>query len=252
MTTGFSPAVLLVLSIVTAGYILATNCFRFRYQTARESGHRLYLTCATLGGLLTFVSCSLVFVTQGVACFLLEVGELQDYLSLDVLLSGASVLNVPLAIGGSRLYNGRRGVKARNLSRAWQKDDFSSLLDYATHSGKLISFTLDNRKVYIGLITRTNEPHWESSHVTLLPLYSGYREEEDLSLVIKNTYEEVFDYFECRQSGRESSFTIEDFYIVIPLSKIASSHIFNPEIFHRVNGGRVGGNLLSKTVDPFS
>src|SRR5690606_19877667 len=140
----------------------------------------------------------------------------------------------------SWLYNRQPGVRARNLARAWQKDDFSSLLSYATHNEKLIAVTLCSRKVYIGLVARTNEPQWESAHITLLPFYSGYREEKVLRLEITNTYEEVFDYFSCQQSGKEAAFAVEDFYIVIPLSEIVSSHVFNPEIFQRIHGGRAG------------
>lgn len=248
MSSGFSPAVLLVLSIVTAGYIIATHCYRFRYQTARESGHRLYLTCAVLGGLMTFLSVALLAALAGGLWLFESLCGVQAFPGVmpENLLSTASILNIPLALLASRLYNRRPGVKAKNLSRAWQKDDFSSLLSYAIHNEKLVAVTLANRKVYIGLVARTNEPQWESAHVTLLPFYSGYREEKVLRLEITNTYDEVFDYFSCQQSGEQSVFAVEDFYVVIPLSEIVSSHVFNPEIFQRIYDGRVKERLMSQ------
>lgn len=238
MGTAPSSTIILILSVVTAGYILACNCYAFRYSTARESGHRLYLTCTTLGFFQTFFSLLLIFLAGALYCFFarLHPSDLTGLLArMEWLVLLISALNIILSVLGAGIYNSLEGVKEKNLLRAWRKEDFSSLLAYAIKEKKLIAVTSSNRKVYIGLVARTNEPQWESSHITLLPLYSGFRREADLKLKISNRYEEVFDYFSSTVDGDISSpYCIEDFYVVIPLSEITASHIFNPSIYNRL------------------
>lgn len=128
-------------------------------------------------------------------------------------------------------YNKTDGAKARNLRRAWASDDLSSLINFATEYLKPIAVTLESRKVSIGLVARTNEPDHDQGYITLLPYYSGYREHETLHLHITNRYDAVFKVID----DETSEINIEDLYIVLPLGKIVSAHIFNDAVYERVN-----------------
>lgn len=227
---------LLVISILVSGYILASFCYFFRYQTARESGHRLYLTSASLGFIATIIVEFILFSLQSIATLLSHlpwVNSTIDFFApaYHALLLGA--LTPTLSITYSLIYNKRKGAKNKNLRRAWEKDDFSSLLNYATQTLKPIAVTLESRKVYIGLVARTNEPDASCSHLTLLPYYSGYRDSETLHLSITNIYDSVFDYY--KNDGSEAEIPIEDMYIVLPLTAIVSSHIFNADVYESLN-----------------
>ena len=247
MGTDPSSTVIFVLSVVTSGYILACYCYAFRYRTAREAGHRLYLTCATLGVGLTLVSLFLLFAVALLFCLFSHQHPrvlLDHASSWELLFPVVSALNVLAAFLGAKIYNSREGVKYINIRRVWQKDDFSALLAYATSHSKLVAVTLRSRKVYVGLVARTNEPHWECSHITVLPFYSGFRRERDLKLQLTNRYEEVFDYFERESSEERQPDGIKDFYVVAPLSDIVSSHVFNPEIYKRLGEESVVSSVL--------
>lgn len=83
----------------------------------------------------------------------------------------------------------------------------------------LAQVTLDSRKVYIGVPRGFKFPdeHGVSGHdVVLYPWYSGYRKEDNLSIVITNTY------FPLHEKGEED---VDN--IVISKSKIMSASAFS-------------------------
>lgn len=234
MEGNFQGTALLIISILSSGYILATFCYFFRYRTAREAGHRLYLTSASLGLVAAFSAEILLLLIHALCSLLHHLPWVQSGIDIfnlphDLLLT---VMTPICAITYCLLYNSQEDIKSKNLKRAWDKDDFSSLLDYATQKLKPIAVTLESRKVYVGLVAVTNEPDSECSHLTLLPYYSGFRDKESLHLFITNKYNAVFDYFD---SETESGPPIEDLYIVIPLNRIVSSHIFNADVYDSLN-----------------
>lgn len=143
-----------------------------------------------------------------------------------------STLGPMLSLLVTGIYNSRPSTKNKNVRRAWEKDDLAAMLGAAVDSQKSIAISLDNRKVYIGLVARTNEPDYQHSSITILPLFSGYREEKTMKMIITNRYVEVFEYLE--EDG-PSSFPVEDFYIVLPVIRVSSCHIFNDEIYERLN-----------------
>lgn len=225
---------LLIVAILSSGYILATFCYYFRYKTARESGHRLYLTSASLGLVATFTAELVLLLIHSLCFFLHHLPWVKSEVNLfdlphDLLLT---VFTPVCTVIYCLIYNSRTEIKSRNLRRAWGKDDFSALLDYATQTLKPIAATLESRKVYVGLVAITNEPDSECSHLTLLPYYSGFRDQESLHLSITNKYNAVFDYFE---SDFDTELPIEDLYIVLPLNRIVSSHIFNADVYDSLN-----------------
>lgn len=228
---------LIILSIAISGYIFSTFCYRLRYKTARESGHRLYLTCASVGW---------VFVLIGYALIQLVVTICTHYRFGSWLVAAISPSHEPLFVSALSpalstmamvVYNSLPHSKSRNIERVWAKNDFDSLISYVTGGDKPnpLSLTLDTRKVYIGMVARTNEPDDGSSHVTLLPLFSGFRDPNSLELSLENRYDEVFDYFDPLQNG-PTTFDIRDFLLVIPLSQIVTANPFNYHIYKRLHG----------------
>lgn len=58
----------------------------------------------------------------------------------------------------------------------------------------LIQVTLSSRKCYVGLISKIQEPNEESTghqHISLIPILSGYRDKDKLSLIFSNEYPKI-------------------------------------------------------------
>lgn len=90
----------------------------------------------------------------------------------------------------------------------------------------LAQITLDSRKVYIGVPRGFKFPdeHGVSGHdVVLYPWYSGYRKEDDLSIVITNTY------FPLHEKGEED---VDN--IVVSKSKIMSASAFSMKHYNKI------------------
>ena len=105
-----------------------------------------------------------------------------------------------------------------------RRDDFDSICFDALSQFKPIAITLESRKVYVGYVADGFEPK-EGSSLTLLPVYSGYREKDTLSFKLISAYDVVREFFHSDRLG------IEDYYIAFPRDKILSLHIFNDHLY---------------------
>lgn len=238
--SGGSSAIL-VLALLVSGYLIATFCYRFKFLTARQAGHRLYLTSAALGILV-------VFLVEVVFSLWNQLAAYTSTLICTPALSKAmiepsnrglliSVFSPIVAILLILVYNSLRGKKHKNLQRAWERDDFSALVAYATREILPIAVTLESGKVYVGLIARSTEPDHESAHLTLLPLYSGYRCKDTQSMKLTNSYDGVFELIEKVTATSEiRDNLLKNYYLVVPLSKITTANVFNYELYNTING----------------
>ena len=115
-----------------------------------------------------------------------------------------------------------RAVDSRN-------DPLVSLLYKAANSSNPVTVTLDNRKVYEGIVLRAPNLERENLHLGLLPLRSGYRDARTL-----RTHFWAVDYGAVYESDRvnateESAKTdANDFAIVIPLDHVTSVRFVGP------------------------
>lgn len=92
--------------------------------------------------------------------------------------------------------------------------------------------TLDNRKVYVGIVSNTfhfNELDKEEKYLRLRVIFSGYRGDADLQFRI------TMEYREAPQTGGENlgreAPLIEDQEIMVPVGKIVSIQPFDPEVY---------------------
>jgi hypothetical protein len=97
-------------------------------------------------------------------------------------------------------------------------------------SARPILITLGNRRCYIcyayGIKTPKN--HVEAQELAIIPLYSGYRHQDDLCFEITTPYHEVFDLLKEQSSGYSNEqvtkgiAVIDDFKITIPFNQVHS------------------------------
>jgi len=93
--------------------------------------------------------------------------------------------------------------------------DFEGYIRNATDKDLFLSITLENRKVYIGLVSSAfnfNELDTEENHIRLTVMLSGYRNEADLRMYI------TIDYMEKNLESNQE--------IIIPVGKIVSIQPF--------------------------
>ena len=116
-----------------------------------------------------------------------------------------------------------------DLINFWKEDHVDWLMYGAMEQHKPVIVSLESRKTYIGLISDGLEPEKERSFITIIPLYSGYRDKDTLNLCLENNYDAVRKRLQelvsgdCTQDQSELlKSEINDYRLVIPRRTIAS------------------------------
>ena len=95
------------------------------------------------------------------------------------------------------------------------------LLHWAANFEELVSVTLTNRKVYIGMVTEVPNLEGHDTFVGIIPFFSGYRD-ETLSMRLTVDYVKVYEDLKVDPS---------DFVMVIPIASICTAGYFDHTIF---------------------
>ena len=108
--------------------------------------------------------------------------------------------------------------------------DLERFLYFSVRGRLFVSVTLDNRKVYIGWtgLAPFSGPSDKdgAKDFTLLPVLSGYRNEETLKLEITTDYTSAYQQIE----RSDSQVSIDDFEIVIPVSRVVTANPFSLDV----------------------
>lgn len=116
-----------------------------------------------------------------------------------------------------------------------EKNDFDFICFKAMADEKPIAISHESGKVYVGYVIDTMDPADENSHLTILPIYSGYRETETLRFKLKTKYQYVIDLITSPREESEKAEEIDDYCMAFPRSKINSLHIFNDHLHKSVS-----------------
>lgn len=208
------------------GYWLLTHLNYTRYRTFRESGYHLLFNSA-FAGVILFGAAQVtsLFLDH---CFPQLGVWWAHYFSTPhsdtAVLSVVSGIAVPLA--ANCLYDSDRAARRA----AKENNDFVELLMAESLSrGEFVELSLRSRKSYIGFALESGIKRQQGEpDVSLIPVASGYRREDDQELEITTLYAAVIE-----QSLEEepSHISDEDFRVVIPISEIVSARLFFPEAY---------------------
>ena len=239
----------LLLLPVLGGYLFLTRTYFTRYNAIRDSGYHLFFRSAAAGFLLGMVAHLLLFFLDecfppirkswkphlpseydDTAILSLALGFVLPFLFNLLGLLGRAFDRRGLALGFVLpfLFNDREKAAQQAARR---RGGFIELLiaDSRTR-GKLVEFSLRSGKSYIGFtsgfsieggIVRRDE-----SDVALIPMASGYRDNDTKELKITTYYAPVIQEW-LEENEPDSSGN--DFEIVFPISEIVSARIFLPE-----------------------
>jgi len=230
-------AILVVLPLV-GGYIFASRWTVTKYVVDREDGHRLYFRAAFYGVFLVTVSVLVrVILTryfdgyesweQGLARLysgvLKDPSDARQQINLVTALyalSIGSVLWVPfLRLPQSWL---------RYLyDRAIRHDELESLIAEAARRVVPVSVTMQNNKVYVGLLNETPDPRQQRKFLPVLPLMSGYRDATTGRVSFTTYYNRIYR----KLPELSAEIHTEDFRIALPLDRLQSINMFDVAVY---------------------
>lgn len=127
-----------------------------------------------------------------------------------------------------RLFPDRRFKLIAKIARNDHLDAF--ILDAAATQTPIL-VTLGSRKCYVGIcFGEAGFDDGGSEHLSILPLLSGYRDKDNLSLEITTNYHIHYES-ESIYTGEHDRLTLEHFKVIIPKSEIESYSFFDIDTF---------------------
>ncbi|CAD7534246.1 MULTISPECIES: hypothetical protein [Aeromonas] len=246
-------ATILVSIILISGFIFVTNHLPSRYKYKRSNGWDAYFYVATWGigflvigwalasllsywGILRWLANFASFDQQDAARLIpLTDGKELSYGMLK--LAAWMVLSISIAaLCGmlSRLRAKDPITRWNTISKVVSSNHLESLLIYASSAPFPIVATLSSRKVYIGIVTTPGIENGAIEYIEVLPLLSGYRNKDELTLHITTNYHDHYKRRGLLSREKTSShrLSINDFRVIIPVSEIETLSLFDRETYN--------------------
>ena len=221
----------LLLIPVLGGCWFLTHWYFTKYSAFRESGYHLFFQSA-FAGILLGVLAHLIILSLDYG--FPQIGALWKPLVPNIYY-GTAILSVVLGFVSPFVLNRFHGQEKAQRRTAEERGELIELIIAdSLDRGKLIELSLRSGKVYIGFALRSRMMRRGESDVALIPLASGYRDQETHGLVITTNYAPVINEY-LGSDSEISDLIREDFRVVVPASEIVSARIFSPEIYQRFN-----------------
>lgn len=261
------PFNLLLLPLL-GGFVFTRNWVHSRYYALRSDGHVLLFYAATAGAVFlliaAFITCLLGPICTGIDHNWHVMSPFEH--------SGKAML--AFFLGATIWYplnwfaDDETAIDRVILRR---QDSLELLLRTAMGEGKLVSLSVKNGKVYVGYVISTINPAFPMETLSLIPMMSGYRDEDTKKLVLTTQYTDAFAQIEQEIERRvieeartyqvtgkelenwiqdETDTELENFKIVIPVQEIQSANIFKIDTYNRYfrEQADLSTSLTSKAV----
>jgi hypothetical protein len=247
-------AALLILPLIISGYIFYHSSLLHKGSIEKRHGQYTYLKILVWGTPFIIVSLLLFFQIDTSHKFTIPLGgtTIPVYKLIDNLTSGfenitkntqnknsstylasivfISVLSFFLSWLAAFICNIflllRHGKDTKYQISLKRIDDPSIRMLYvAAKENKLVSFTLDSRKVYVGYVIEIDTPDSDSphtgKHVSVFPLLSGFRNPTGLDIVFNTIYDP--DEFKVLE---------EDLRIYLNMDNVITSSYFDLNVYN--------------------
>ncbi|MDQ5989799.1 Uncharacterised protein [Acinetobacter baumannii] len=127
--------------------------------------------------------------------------------------------------------NVKRRIDA--LVKVVHNDPFESLLIEADVRRFPVIITLSSRKIYVGLVSCPQFEHGRIEYIEILPLLSGYRDKDELTVKITTNYRKHYSESGILSGLGESQLSLDDFRTLIPKSDIEGISFFDTTAYSK-------------------
>jgi hypothetical protein len=186
------PQFNLLLLPLLGGFIFASLWYPTKYYTQRADTYRLIFTASVTGAAFLFLACVIVSLLNYLVPSLCQPIDRLWHDVFPYANSGRATL--AFAMGAflwwpaNKRCNDTAAISRAILSKG---DPLELLLRRALGEGKLVSITLKSGKVYVGSIQSNFNPAYPMESVSILPAFSGYRDEVTKTMELTLSYVEA-------------------------------------------------------------
>nr|ELR5228767.1 hypothetical protein [Providencia rettgeri] len=235
---------LLIIPILVSGYITIILNKRVKWTLNRNDGQLLYLKTAARGFACFFASCFALLIIDYYFSNLKPDFHsfFRDHLSVDAQSADYifSLITISLCtIFSSYVYVFfkflvdlvRTDGPIDDLIEISVSNSTQEFLYKAFKYGSVLLFTLNSKKVYAGIILELSEPSEKveaCQQITLLPLYSGYRDKDKLHVKLK-----PYDFQPEDSQFEEEQQLSSTFEVVLFLNQITQISSFDVDLYEK-------------------
>lgn len=218
------------------GYFFITHFHPTKYHVQRQTGYHIFFHSAIAGCFLVFVSYALstAFESQNPQV----VQEWKRFAPFPYVGTaiGAFVMGMTAWWPLNVLF-----VESKEISRAIESDDdyLEKLFESAIQELQMVSITLESGKVYIGYVQGNYLPSGDRKYAKVLPYLSGYRASDTREMKFTNNYAAAYS----KLAEQDIDLDEEDFGVVIPIERIESVRLFDPEAYELFQSAGSGATV---------
>lgn len=229
------PSVFFVLILCISGYQLLNSWHRYHYELRRSSGYHTFLKSAT-AGLVLFSAISLLYLLSGLLAeqygLSVTIGEWAlnkvfpstDFDATEGTLFEVAIWMIIVSYFFQKLMyatdDDRNKLFMGKFANDPESPEYTRLFFRSLEFGLPILFTMSDRKVYIGYVVEVHAK--EFNDIDILPIFSGYRDKDELTLKQVTPYKDVLDDLE---NEAEEQVDFERFTVTLPIREINYAHL---------------------------
>lgn len=260
--------------VLISGYLYVNLHPAARYRFKRSTGWDAYFYVAVWGVIFTVTSWLLCSVLSILGAFRWVYNLL---LSNEIITSETIARIFPLSYSGNvqfselkfaffcfislviaifigyllrLLASCRKDSEINSLVNVVSDDPFESMLVEATVRSFPVIVTLSSRKVYVGLILCPQFEHGKIEYVGILPLLSGYREKDTLTVEITTNYRKHYADNGISSGLGDSQLSLEDFRTLIPKEEIEGISFFDTSTYSKFKASEKDDKPQCKSLTP--
>lgn len=243
--------------VLISGYLYVNTAISSKYIFKRSAGWDAYFYVAVWGVCFTVVAwgiCSILSLL-GVFRYLYNLLLLNEYIDSETInrmfplstsdklkfadlkfaLFGLVSLLLAFLVGHFQKWRVNRDEdkKIKSLARAVNNDPLESMLIEASIRSFPVILTLSSRKIYVGLINCPQFEHGKAEYLQLLPLLSGYRNKDDLTVTITTNYRRHYIDSGIASGIGDAQLSLSDFRTLIPKEEVEGISFFDANTYSK-------------------
>jgi len=257
------PPFNLLLLPLLGGFAFVSKWYPTRYYTLRSDGYRLIFTAAIAGATFLLVASIITHFTPYIFFgpeayrWWHQVAKPDDSGKAALAMLLGVTLWLPLNLLGRWVkFFGDDAAINRTIAR--KHDPLELFLSRALRAKRLISVSVENGKIYIGYLTSNYNPAFPLESISLIPSFSGHRDNETKLMSLDLNYTEVYKAIQsdlqnklatalqeeliknprateaevfAAASRRVSLNTGQNYEIILPIREVQSVNVFDVDAY---------------------
>ncbi|MDX3773523.1 hypothetical protein QE250_05280 [Chromatiaceae bacterium AAb-1] len=239
---------LYVILVLAVGYVYCTLNPAKKYKLSRIEGYSLYFYIGFWGTIWTLFAIVIFFLLDlfnlpsallKKSGFHFKIFETASAFTLAevkqlILCIGTLLITLGIALFRKSYFKVFKSRRRKLMLKAAKSNAMELLLFESINNYRPLAFTMDSDKVYVGFVSDFDPIDGKIDFITILPLLSGYRDEQKSLKFTTNYYEHYTNHLGDKAQSPDDPETwelMEKFQIMVPSTEIVTVSGFDIDAY---------------------